>query len=263
MAEYICDGCGEVNPVGTVFCISCHAFLAWDQVERDDRPEVEAAIDNPGAPTSATEQNVETRMVPRIRVPATASEAKPAAGFPSPQRVPTDTTEGLFRIAAEQREVVVPPTGEAAVLTLRVMNTSAIVDGYVVESPDAPHWLQVEPAQLRLLPGSEEVLLARMRVSSTTLVPAQQLHVTLRIRSLSQAPAQAELPVQVTVPAIDAPVRLHAEPSVLRVRDRDTASCTVVVDNSMSNQLVQLRFSGFPLRLLDLSQDRKCLDCSP
>jgi hypothetical protein len=102
-----------------------------------------------------------------------------------------------------------------------------------------------------------------MRVSSTTLVPAQQLHVTLRIRSLSQAPAQAELPIQVTVPAIDAPVRLHAEPSVLRVRDRDTASCTVVVDNSMSNQLVQLRFSGFPLRLLDLSQDRKCLDCSP
>jgi hypothetical protein len=83
-----------------------------------------------------------------------------------------------------------------------------------------------------------------MRVSSTTLVPAQQLHVTLRIRSLSQAPAQAELPIQVTVPAIDAPVRLHAEPSVLRVRDRDTASCTVVVDNSMSNQLVQLRFSG-------------------
>ena len=244
MAEYICDRCGEVNPVGTVFCISCHAFLAWDQVERDDRPEVEAAIDNPGAPTSATEQNVETRMVPRIRVPATASEAKPAAGFPSPRRVPTDTTEGLFRIAAEQREVVVAPTGEPAVLTLRVMNTSAIVDGYVVESPDAPHWLQVEPAQLRLLPGSEEVLLARMRVSSTTLVPAQQLHVTLRIRSLSQAPAQAELPVQVTVPAIDAPIRLHAEPSVLRVRDRDTASCTVVVDNSMSNQLVQLRFSG-------------------
>ena len=108
MAEYLCDRCGEVNPVGTVFCISCHAFLAWDQVERDDRPEVEAAIDNPGAPTSATEQNVETRMVPRIRVPATASEAKPAAGFPSPQRDPTDTTEGLFRIAAEQREVVVP-----------------------------------------------------------------------------------------------------------------------------------------------------------
>jgi uncharacterized Zn finger protein (UPF0148 family) len=86
MAEYVCDRCGEVNPVGTVFCISCHAFLAWEQVERDDRPEVE--------------QNVETRMVPRIRVPATTSDATPAPGVPSPRRAPTDTTGGLFRITA-------------------------------------------------------------------------------------------------------------------------------------------------------------------
>jgi hypothetical protein len=37
MAEYVCDRCGEVNPVGTVFCAFCHVFLAWDQVERDDQ----------------------------------------------------------------------------------------------------------------------------------------------------------------------------------------------------------------------------------
>jgi hypothetical protein len=37
MAEYVCDRCGEVNPVGTVFCVNCHAFLAWDEVERDER----------------------------------------------------------------------------------------------------------------------------------------------------------------------------------------------------------------------------------
>jgi hypothetical protein len=35
---------------------------------------------------------------------------------------------------AEQRGVTVPATGEPATLTLRVMNTSAIVDGYVVEA---------------------------------------------------------------------------------------------------------------------------------
>lgn len=230
MAEYVCDRCGEVNPVGTVFCVSCHAFLAWEQLERDDRPEVE--------------QNVETRMVPRIRVPATTSEATPAPGVPSPRRVPTDTTEGLFRITAEQREIALPATGEPAVLTLQVINTSDIVDGYLVESLSAPQWLLLEPAQLRLLPGSEDAMAVRMRVSSATLVAAQTTDVMLRIRSMSQAPAEAELPVRITVPAIEAPVQLHPEPSLLRVRDRDTGSCTVVVDNSRSNQPVQLRFSG-------------------
>jgi ribosomal protein L40E len=25
--EYVCDRCGEVNPIGTVFCVNCHAYL--------------------------------------------------------------------------------------------------------------------------------------------------------------------------------------------------------------------------------------------
>ena len=213
---------------------SCHAFLAWEQLERDDRPEVE--------------QNVETRMVPRIRVPATTSEATPAPGVPSPRRVPTDTTEGLFKITAEQREIALPATGEPAVLTLQVINTSDIVDGYLVESLSAPRWLLLEPAQLRLLPGSEDAMAVRMRVSSATLVAAQTTDVMLRIRSMSQAPAEAELPVRITVPAIEAPVQLHPEPSLLRVRDRDTGSCTVVVDNSQSNQRVGFEILGFGSR---------------
>jgi hypothetical protein len=43
---------------------------------------------------------------------------------------------------------------------------------------------------------------------------------------------------------VDVPVRLHPEPSLLRVRDRDTAQCTVFVDNSNSNRPVPLRFAG-------------------
>jgi hypothetical protein len=82
----------------------------------------------------------------------------------------------------------------------------------------------------------------RLRVSSANLVPAQQLQLMLRIRSMSQAPAHADLPVLVTVPVLDVPIRLHPEPSLLRVRDRDSAQCTVVVDNS-SNRRVQLRFT--------------------
>jgi len=48
----------------------------------------------------------------------------------------------------------------------------------------------------------------------------------------------------VTVPAVDVPVRLDPEPSLLPVHDRETAQCTIIVDNSGSNRPVRLRFSG-------------------
>jgi hypothetical protein len=65
MAEYVCDRCGEVNPVGTVFCVNCHAFLAWDQVERDERLAGEqAAPSTTGDSGPGSEQNVETRVMP-------------------------------------------------------------------------------------------------------------------------------------------------------------------------------------------------------
>jgi hypothetical protein len=182
--------------------------------------------------------------MPQIRVPATAPEAeKNKAASPRPG-APADSTEGLFRISAEPRDVTIPATGEQATFALRVMNTSAIVDGYAVEAPGAPEWLHVDPGQVSLLPGSEEVVTARLQVSAATLVPAQQLQVTLRIRSMSQAPAHADFSVLVTVPIVDVPVRLHPEPSLLHVRDRDTAQCSVFVDNSNSNRPVQLRFVG-------------------
>jgi hypothetical protein len=155
-----------------------------------------------------------------------------------------DNTDGLFRIAAQQREVAVAATGEPAALHIHIMNTSAILDGYAVDAPGAPQWLEVESSQVRIIPGGEEALPVIMRVVSPTLVPAQQIQIMLRIRSLSQAPAHAALPVLITVPVLDVPVRLHAEPSVLRVRDRDSATCTVVVDNSGSNHPVHLRFAG-------------------
>jgi len=83
-----------------------------------------------------------------------------------------------------------------------------------------------------------------MRVESQTLVPAQQLQLVLRIKSSNQAPAQQELPVMVTVPVIDVPVRLQPSPRLLRVRDHETGEFTVSVDNTSSNRPVRLRFSG-------------------
>ena len=115
--------------------------------------------------------------------------------------------------------LAVPATGEPAMLTLRVMNTSAIVDGYVVEAPDAPEWLHLDPSQVRLLPGSEEPLPVRLRVSSATLVPAQQLQLMLRIRSMSQAPAPAVrrmMPASSPQPLSPRPLRFRGAIAALR-----------------------------------------------
>jgi hypothetical protein len=175
-----------------------------------------------------------------------------------------DNTEGLFRIAVPQREVTVSATGEPAVMHMEVMNTSAIIDGYAVEPASAPQWLQVESSQVRVIPGGEEALPVIMRVVSPTLVPAQQIPIMLRIRSLSQAPAHAVLGVLIAVPVQDVPVRLHAEPSVLRVRDRDSATCRVVVDNSGSNHPVHLRFTGSdPERAVRFHFEPEVLELGP
>ena len=59
--------------------------------------------------------------MPQIRVPATAPEAeKDKAASPRPG-APADSTEGLFRISAEPRDVTIPATGEQATFALRVM----------------------------------------------------------------------------------------------------------------------------------------------
>jgi hypothetical protein len=160
------------------------------------------------------------------------------------RNVPPGGTEGLFRITAAQREVVVPATGEPAVLLVQVINTSAIIDGYSIEALDAPPWLQVESSQVHVLPDSEEPLSITMRVASPAPVPAQQIQLTVRIWSLSQAPAHVLLPLVITVPVLDVPVRLYAEPSVLRALDQDSATCKLVMDNSASNRPVQLHLVG-------------------
>jgi hypothetical protein len=84
----------------------------------------------------------------------------------------------------------------------------------------------------------------RLRSSSPTLVPAQVLTTVLRVTSVEGSPAYADLTVEVTVPVVDAPVQLRAEPRLLRVRDGATAEFTVLADNARSNRAVQLRFGG-------------------
>jgi hypothetical protein len=229
VTTYVCSNCGERNAPGTDFCVSCHAFLAWDEVEGDGDKGSEATV-IPARTDTQPQQQSEDEMGTVLR-PATVS-------------APAESTEDGLQISAEHPAVTVPATGEPATLAVRVMNTSTIVDGYGVVVPGGPAWLIVESDPIHLLPGSEEALTVRMRVSSTTLLPAQQIDLMLRVRSMTQAGVQRDLPIEVTVPVVDVPVQLRAEPRLIRVRDTDTAKCTVVVDNSRSNRPMLLRFTG-------------------
>lgn len=254
----ICSECGEQNQPGTEFCVYCHAFLAWDDAEPGAQPQRRSSGGGayrsergsaPGRPKPAprprsdSEQNFETRMMPKITEDSPPFQPVGPPPTPAPQSA-EDAVEGRFRLASDHPEVTVPATGEPAGLTVRVTNTSSIVDGYTVVAPGAPSWLILEATQVSLLPGAEDELPVRMRVVADTLVPAQQIRLVLRINSLSQEPAHRDLPVLVTVPVVDVPVRLRAEPRLIRVRDQDTAGCTVVVDNSSSNRVARLQFSG-------------------
>ena len=72
MTTYVCPECGERNPAGTEFCQYCHAFLAWDEADQAPaRPASRGPAAAPPAPrrpepVRQPEQNVETRMMPRI-----------------------------------------------------------------------------------------------------------------------------------------------------------------------------------------------------
>ncbi len=137
-----------------------------------------------------------------------------------------------------------PATGQPADLALRVVNTSSIVDGYTLEIPGAPDWLTVDWRQVQLLPGAEETIPVRLAARAAGLVPAQQIPLDLRVRSSTEPSAHIDVPILVTVPALDVPIRLQAEPSLLRLRDQDSASGTLLVDNGHSNRRVQVRLLG-------------------
>ncbi len=175
----------------------------------------------------------------RSRSPTSAPASPPTP----PRRLPDDPTEGRFRLSVPSHAVSVAATGEVAVLTVLVTNTSAIVDGYAVVATSVPGWLNVESDQPRLLPRTEAPLTIRLRAVAPAPVLAQQLRVRLVVRSLSQAPAYADLPIELTVPAIDVAVRLRAEPRLLRIRDRPGGEFTVVAENP-SNRPARLSFAG-------------------
>lgn len=214
----ICGSCGARNSPGTQFCVTCGTYLGWDE-------SAPVAVDSSRTPD------------PQHGSTSTATTTEPVAPAAT-----ADPTDGRFLATLDRAEVTLG--ADAGLVTAHVTNTADIVDGYVVELADGPPWLALAADQLRLLPATEEAVPVRLRVDAPTPVPAQRVDVVLRVRSLSAAPAHQDLALLVIVPIIAAPVRLSVEPQLLRVRDRDRAECTLVVDNKGSNRQLRVRLSG-------------------
>jgi hypothetical protein len=215
--ETVCSTCGEQNAAGTQFCWSCHAYLGWQDQPRS------APLDSRGSTASHDP-------------PRSAPAPDPALRAPAPPRP--------FEAELLDPDAEVPVDGTPAVLRVNIANTSAVVESYVVEPVDVPSWLTVRAAAVELLPGNQGILQAELRVEPPALVPAQQLAVHLRVRATTGAGAHRDLSVPVTVPVVDAPVDVRAEPRLLRTHDLAPAYCTVVVDNTRSNRWAQVQLSG-------------------
>ncbi|GAA3632429.1 COG1470 family protein [Microlunatus ginsengisoli] len=231
MDSRVCSVCGERNPPGTEFCVQCQNYLGWDK-------SILAAPEDVRRRPEDQQSAAETRQIPRV------TEQGPA---PATDEDPDDlVADDRFRVAVDNPNVTVAPTGEVAELELRVRNISIRVDGYLAElAPGGgPDWLTVKSSAVELLPGTDEVIRARFQVVATTLTPAQQLTVRLRVRAMNEPLAVVELPVSVTVSVVDAPLQLRAEPRLLRVQDRADAAFTLTVDNSMSNRAISAQLAG-------------------
>jgi len=209
--ETVCSTCGGENAPGAQFCWSCHAYLGWQ--------------DHPVASRTATGD------------PGPQQPRPPSGGSEEPPPDP-------FEAGVQEADLTLAVDGAPATVTVNIANTSAVVDGYVVEALDAPPWLAVSPGQLELLPGAQGVVAAGLRIASASLVPAQQLPVWLRVRNTTGRLAFRDIPVRVTVPVVDAPVEVRAEPRLLRAHDLSPAVCTVVVDNSRSNRWANVLLSA-------------------
>lgn len=228
-----CSVCGEQNAPGSQFCWSCHAYLGWQAAPTE--PAGPVAV---GTISQDSSQDTSKQAYADPRAPLVPEgELRPPDGAVVEERDP-------FEAWMDASPAVLPVDGTPTTVRIEVANTSAVVDSYVIETVQAPPWLEVVSSGVELMPGVRGALEATLRIRSSRPVPAQHVEALLRVRNRAPVSGQRDLTLPVTVPAVEAPVQLHAEPAVLRVLGSDRALCVVVVDNSRSNQWAQVHLNA-------------------
>ncbi|MGA8245670.1 MAG: zinc ribbon domain-containing protein [Nocardioides sp.] len=216
----VCSTCGEQNAPDAQFCVSCRSYLGW----QDPVPLAQRADDDKTViadPPSAGRDTDETAPLP----PSTPRERDP------------------FEVGIEVADAAVTVDGAPTTVTIDVANTSPLVDSYLVVAVDAPSWLEVTPGRAELLPATSGTVTAELRIVSRNLVPAQHLPLVLRVSNTTGRSTYRDVPVDLTVPVVTAPIALRAEPRLLRAHDASPGVCKVVVSNAGSNRWAQVRLS--------------------
>lgn len=148
-----------------------------------------------------------------------------------------------LRIHVEPPHIELKPGGEPAQLKVRVFNVSTIVDAFRIDVPTAPEWLDVRPAEVRLLPGTDEVLEVELSIPDVP-VRAHDGYVYVEVRSVANPSVAEGHDVGLTVAARDSSLSLDLQPQVARVRDGQPADLEVVADNSSGNLDLDLALAG-------------------
>lgn len=246
MADEPCPVCGERNPVRTTFCAFCGAYLGWDDedeptgvIELEPVPErvrTEQVLDDPGPPPTGAAY---------ADLPPPPPDATTLIELPRGTREePRTDPDRALQAGLEQREVVVTPGGSPGTVTVRVANSSTIVEAYVVGVVHPPPWLLVAPGRVQLLPGTDEEVQVHLSVRAEDLVPVQRARLRLRVQAESEVPLRQDVSLDLVVGAVAATLELRLEPSTLRARDTTTALFRVIVDNRRTNKPRRVQFTG-------------------
>ncbi|HEY5879825.1 MAG TPA: hypothetical protein VIU11_13015 [Nakamurella sp.] len=148
------------------------------------------------------------------------------------------------RAVVEPVAVEVAPGGDTETIEVRVYNLSPIVDAYRIWVPDAPDWLTASEQEVRLLPGSNDRAAVTLRIGAGRLVPAGVSALVVRVQSVAHPEVTVDATVELTVPAVEVPLVLRLEPSIVRVRDDQPGQLQAIIDNGTGNQARRVTLTG-------------------
>lgn len=255
MDDIICQQCGTRNEPGTQFCVECQTYLSWGETRETSLVALQAqpvVVDPEPAEVAPVPEPTPTvtPAAPALPPPDPTPDPAPvvSAARPQPTRPPPTTrprpAAEPVRAVLDPMAVEVLPGGDAQTIQVQVYNLSPIVDAYRVWAPDAPDWLTVSEQEVRLLPGSNDRTEITLRIAGGRLVPAGTSTLVVRVQSVAHPEITVDQPVEVTVPAVEVPLVLRLEPSVVRVRDDQPGQLRVIIDNGIGNQARRVALSG-------------------
>ena len=207
----------------TEFCNSCNTYLAWDPANGPDE---------------------RTLLLPIVS--PRAARRGPGDSTPSPGDRESAARAGVesMKITVEPTAVSVTPGLEPAPVSVHVFNLSSVVDRLTVSLVDPPAFVTAVPAEVRLLPNTDQVLNFSIGLIPTPLAPAGRYRLDLRVRSEAHPEAERRQRLEFTVGVVDGPVTLTLTPSIVRVRDSADGRTELLVENVGGNRPLRLQLEG-------------------